>query len=63
MTLSLAQLAKVLSLVQSKKRSYETRIYEIEHGSFTPLIFSATGGMADEATAFYDCLASLLSSK
>ena len=47
----------------SKKCSYKTRIREIEDGSFTPLIFSATGGMADEATVFYKHLASLLSNK
>ena len=28
-----------------KRRQYE-RVREIEHGSFTPLVFSATGGMA-----------------
>ena len=37
----------------SKKRSYEARIHEVDHGTFTPSIFSATGGMADEATTFY----------
>jgi len=37
----------------SKKHSYEARIHEIEHNSFTTLIFSATGGMANEATFFY----------
>ena len=36
----------------SKKRSYEARILEIERSSFTPSIFSATGGMANEATFF-----------
>ena len=46
-----------------KKRSYEARIREVEQSSFTPLIFSATGGMANEATTFYKCLASLLSDK
>ena len=35
-----------------KKRSYDARIREVEHSSFTPLIFSATGGMAAEATVF-----------
>ena len=34
----------------SKKRLYEARIREVEHSSFTPLIFSATGGMANKAT-------------
>ena len=31
-----------------KKRAYQQRIQETEHASFTPLIFSATGGMARE---------------
>ena len=46
-----------------KKRSYDARIREVERSSFTPLIFSATGGMAAEATIFYKRLASLLSDK
>ena len=29
-----------------KKRSYQTRIREVEHGTFTPLVFSATSGIA-----------------
>ena len=45
------------------KRAYEQRIREVEHASFTPLIFSASGGMAREATTFYKRLASLLSTK
>ena len=32
-----------------KKCAYEARIREVEHGTFTPLVFSATGGMADQA--------------
>ena len=35
----------------------------MEQSSFTPLVFSATGGMAAEATVFYKRLASLLSDK
>ncbi len=46
-----------------KKRAYEQRIREVEHSSFTPLVFSATGGMANEATAFYKRLASCLATK
>ena len=46
-----------------KKKSYEERIREIEHGSFTPLVFSATGGMAPAATVMYKRLASLLAEK
>ena len=36
-----------------KKRAYEQRVREIEHASFTPLVLSATGGFAREATIFY----------
>ena len=43
-----------------KKRSCQVRICEVEHGI---LIFSATGGMSDEAYAFYKHLASLLSDR
>ena len=37
----------------TKKLAYEQRIWEVEHASFTPPIFSASGGMAREATTFY----------
>ena len=46
-----------------KKRSYEQRIREVEHATFTPLVLSATGGMARQATTFYKRLASLLAAK
>ncbi len=45
-----------------KKRSYEERIREIEHGSFTPLVFSAPGGMGPASTIVYK-KTSLLSEK
>ena len=48
---------------QTKKRAYEQRCREVEHASFTPLVMSVTGGLANEATTFYKRLASLLSSK
>ena len=35
----------------------------MEHSSFTPLVFSATGGMGREATCFYKRLASMLAQK
>ena len=44
-----------------KKRHYEQRIREVEHSSFTPLVFSLTGGLGPAATAFYKRLASQLS--
>ena len=47
----------------AKKRAYEQRIREVEHGSFVPLVLSVTGGMGRIATTTYKRLASLLSSK
>jgi hypothetical protein len=38
---------------QEKKRAYDQRVREIEHGSFSPLVFSATGGMGTVATVVY----------
>ena len=46
-----------------KKRAYEERVREIEHGSFSPLVFSAAGGMGNIATVVYKRLASLLAEK
>ena len=46
-----------------KKRQYEQWVREVEHASFTPLVLSATGGMANEATTFYKRLASCLATK
>ena len=46
-----------------KKRAYEQRIRKVKHASFTPLVLSATGGMAAEATVFYKRLASCLAVK
>ena len=46
-----------------KKRAYEQRIQDVEHGSFTSLIFSVTTGLGRIATTTYMRLASMLSSK
>lgn len=46
-----------------KKRAYEQRVREIEHATFTPLVFSATGGMANEAGNFYKRIAFRLATK
>jgi len=47
----------------AKKKAYESRIQEVEHNSFTPLMLSATGGMGHEGNVFYKRLAALLSDK
>ena len=48
---------------KKKKREYSHRVREIEKGSFTPLVFSTTGGMGREATVVFQRLASLISDK
>ena len=46
-----------------KKRTYGQRVHEVEHGSFTPLVFASTGGMGKEAIICYKRIASLLALK
>ena len=44
-----------------KRRNYDQRIREIEHGSFTPLVFSTAGGMGPAASVVFMRLASMIS--
>ena len=37
----------------AKKRAYDQRIREVEHGTFCPLVFSCTGGMGRAASTTY----------
>ena len=46
-----------------KRRAYDQRIREVEHGSFSPLIFSTAGGMSPTTTVVYKRLASAISGK
>ena len=48
---------------KEKKRNYNNRILQIEHGTFTPLVFSIYGSMGRECRKFYSKLAELLSDK
>ena len=48
---------------KEKRRKYQQRVHEVENASFTPLIFTTTGGMGDAATQFYKRLANLLRAK
>ena len=48
---------------EKKKRAYEQRILDVEHGTFTPIVFSTSGGMRRLAWTFYARLAHLLSIK
>ena len=47
----------------AKKREYGQRVREVEHGVFTPIILSTTGGMGKEAATFYKRLGDLIAQK
>ena len=46
-----------------KKRQYTSRVLEVEQATFTPLVFSTTGGMAAECKRYHSRLAELLATK
>merc|ERR1711973_215798 len=46
-----------------KKRLYNRRIMEVEHGSFTPLVFTTSGVMSHECSVFHKSLAEKISLK
>ena len=48
---------------RAKIRAYEERVREIEHGSFTPLVMSLSGGLGNAAKVCLRRLASMLSEK
>ena len=47
----------------TKCHQYEEHVREIKHGSFSPLVFSALGGMSASTVVVYKRLAFLLSTK
>ncbi|KAG1662106.1 hypothetical protein GQR58_021113 [Nymphon striatum] len=48
---------------EEKKRAYNARIIEVEKATFTPLVFSTTGGVGEEAKFFLKRAATLLAHK
>ena len=48
---------------KEKKRTYNQRVLQVEKASFTPLVFSTTGGMGKECTKFHKRLAELIAIK
>ena len=52
------------NLQAARNRKEEAvRVMEIEHGTFTLLVFTTTGGMADECRRYHCRLAELISTK
>ena len=48
---------------QEKKRIYNERTLQVEKSTFTPLVFSTSGAMGEEADKLNKRIASLMSSK
>ena len=48
---------------QEKIRAYSERILQVDHGSFTPLVFTTAGGMGPKAKCFYSRLADVMANK
>ena len=48
---------------KAKKRSYNQRVIQVERATFTPLIFSTSGGMAQECTKYHKKIAELVANK
>ena len=46
-----------------KKRQYLNRVLQVEKGTFSPLVFTTTGGMAPEATRFLKRVAEKIAAK
>ena len=46
-----------------KKWLYPRRVLDVEHGSFTPLVFTTTGGMGKECIRYHSRLAELIAAK
>ena len=46
-----------------KKKNYEQRVIQVEKCSFTPLVYSTSGGMAPQARVFHKRLAELIAEK
>ena len=48
---------------EEKRREYKRRVLEVEHGSFTPLVLSTSGGWGPSATVAFRRLAGLIATK
>ena len=48
---------------KKKKKQYNERIMQVEHGTFTPLVLFASGGMGRESRKFYARLSEMIAEK
>ena len=58
------ELSKTYQLNEKEKKCLlNERIMQVEHGTFTPLVMSETGGMGRESSKFYTRLSELINEK
>ena len=48
---------------REKKRQYNQRVMDIEHGTLTPLVFTVNGSMGPECAQYHKCLADKIATK
>ena len=48
---------------REKNRTYIDRVFNLEHGTFTPLVFSCLGGMSIECSHFFNKLSDMIAEK
>ena len=48
---------------KEKKRQYNQRIMNVEHGTFTPLVFSINGSVGSECSIFHKHIANMIALK
>ena len=57
------RLRKSCKSMREKKRAYNERIVNVEHGTFTPLVFTVLGGMGQENEKYHKHLADKIATK
>ena len=57
MMMMMMMMMMIMTIMIIKKRKYNSRVIEIEQGTFTPLVFTTTGGMAHECLRYHSRLA------
>ena len=48
---------------QEKRRHYDQRVREVEHGSFSPLVFNTLGGIGPTASVVFKRISSMIADK
>ena len=54
---------KAHEINEKEKKAYNERVIQIEHGSFTPLVFCSNGGKGRECRRFYQRLSQMIAEK